>query len=236
MKKLRRWLPGEGKLAQPSADRHSKLHTPQVACRTEFCGADQYGGWTLCPDGLSAQSVMYSFGVGEDASFDLAAIRKYGLQVYAFDPTPRSIEWVKRRDWPPEFHFYPFGIAAKDGTEVFYPPENPEHVSHTILDRPTTADRAIEVEMKRLCTIADMLDHRHIDVLKLDIEGAEYAVIEDIARTSEVEIDQILIEFHHFFPNVTIDQTLNTVERLNELGYQIFHVSPGGKEYSFINQ
>ena len=39
-----------------------------------------------------------------------------------------------------------------------------------------------------------------IDILKMDIEGAEYDVIDDIIN-SPVPIAQVLIEFHHRFPN-----------------------------------
>ena len=210
-----------------------RLHKPTISCPTAFHGTG-YGGWTLCPDGLSPKSVMYSFGVGEDTSFDLAVIEAYGVQVCAFDPTPRSITWVGARDWPPEFRFYPFGIAARDSSVTFYPPENPDHVSHTVLDRPATADRAIQVEMRRLQIIADMLGHNRIDVAKMDIEGAEYEVIEDITDTPGVQIGQILVEFHHFFPSVAVKRTYTAVDRLKARGYHIFHVSPSGKEYGFI--
>src|SRR5262245_45261334 len=68
----------------------------QLRCRTEFLGSE-YGGWCICPDSLGPQSVVYSVGVGEDISFDLALIERFGLQVHAFDPTPKSVRWVKQQ-------------------------------------------------------------------------------------------------------------------------------------------
>lgn len=208
------------------------LHEPTITCRKAVHGTE-YGGWTVCPEGLSAHSIVYSFGVGEDASFDLSMIETYGANVYAFDPTPRSIEWVRARDWPPQFHFHPLGLADREGSTVFYPPENPDHISHTILDRPGTADRAVQVEMRRLETICEMLAHKRIDVLKMDIEGAEYSVITDITNTS-VEIGQILVEFHHFFSDIGTDETFAAVHQLRKCGYEIFHISPSGHEYGFL--
>src|SRR5690554_1691728 len=41
------------------------------------------------------------------------------------------------------------------------------------------------------------LGHKHIDVLKMDIEGAEYDVIENIL-SAQLPITQILIEFRKF--------------------------------------
>jgi hypothetical protein len=58
-----------------------------------------YGGWVVATDYLNKDFVIYSFGVGEDVSFYLDIISKYGLTVHAFDPTPRSIDWVKKQNW-----------------------------------------------------------------------------------------------------------------------------------------
>lgn len=208
---------------------------PQISCKTAFHGTE-YGGWTLCPDEISSTSIVYSFGVGEDTSFDLEVIATYGAQVYTFDPTPRSIAWVNNREWPYQFHFFPIGIAAHDGYVDFNPPENLKFVSHTLLDRPRTDARSIQVEVQKLSSIANLLGHRKIDILKMDIEGAEYEVIFDIVKTDSIEIEQILVEFHHHFQNVSVEQTKNAIRRLNASGFLLFHVSKNGREYSFIKQ
>src|SRR6202008_4156450 len=54
----------------------------------------EYGSQTVCDSVLKPGAIVYSFGVGEDASFDLELIRQFDCEVYAFDPTPRSIAWV----------------------------------------------------------------------------------------------------------------------------------------------
>jgi hypothetical protein len=72
------------------------VHRRLYRCSTEFLGT-VYGGWTICLDGISESSIVYSFGVGEDASFDLAVIERYGAEVHAFDPTPSSIDWVNKQ-------------------------------------------------------------------------------------------------------------------------------------------
>jgi FkbM family methyltransferase len=194
----------------------------------------RYGGWHVCPDGLGPTSVVYSLGIGLDASFDLSAIEAYRAQVFAFDPTPQSIRWVEGQAWPPEFHFQPYGIAEYTGVAAFYPPENPEHVSHSLLERRATAASAIEVEVRRLPDVANQLGHRVIDVLKMDIEGAEYGVLEDVTGAAGLAIRQILVEFHHFLPGISVGRTRLTIARLNASGYRIFHVSESGHEVSLI--
>ncbi|MFQ5584972.1 MAG: FkbM family methyltransferase [Calditrichia bacterium] len=204
----------------------------QYKCPCEKHGSD-YGGWYICPQGIDRESIIYSIGVGEDVSFDLSLIEKYGLTVHAFDPTPMSIRWVKAQQLPQKFHFYDFGIADFDGTTKFYPPENPDYVSHTITPNPRSSGEPIVVKMHRLSTIMQMLGHTRIDILKMDIEGAEYEVIDDIIR-NEIDIRQILVEFHHRFSYVDVGWTRDAVEKLNGSGYRIFYISSLGEEYCFI--
>ncbi|MGC2298446.1 MAG: hypothetical protein WA476_06560, partial [Acidobacteriaceae bacterium] len=56
-----------------------------------------YGGWTIAPDLLNANSVMFSFGVGNDISFDLATIERFGMTVHGFDPSPEAIRWIAEK-------------------------------------------------------------------------------------------------------------------------------------------
>jgi hypothetical protein len=77
------------------------------------------------------------------------------------------------------------------------------------------------------------LGHSKIDLLKINIEGSEYAVIKDMLF-SNVPVRQIPVEFHHRFPGVPLSQTEHAVRALIEHGYKIFHISQTGKEYSFL--
>ena len=77
------------------------------------------------------------------------------------------------------------------------------------------------------------LGHDHIDLLKVDIEGAEYEVIEDFLA-SQVDVKQVLIEFHHRFPEIGLDQTRQAVAALRAAGYQLFYISSTGQELGFI--
>lgn len=187
--------------------------------------------WCVCPEGLGASSIVYSFGVGEEISFDLELIRRFGVCVHAFDPTPRSIEWLSRQSLPGNFLFHPYGLADFDGHAKFLPPVNPAHVSHTVVER-NTPWPAIEVAVRRLASIMQDLGHDHIDLLKMDIEGAEYAVLKDLLA-SRIPLHQLLVEFHHRWPEIGVDKTKQAIRDLNSAGYRIFDVSPSGEEYGF---
>ena len=160
-------------------------------------------------------------------------INNLDLKIYAFDPTPKSIEWVKRQNLPKQFVLKEYGLADFDGKAKFHPPENPDYISATMLERPLTENEAYKAEVKSLKTIMKELGHKEIDMLKMDIEGGEYTVIENIIK-SGIKPVQLLIEFHHRFKNVGVEQTISTVNKLRKYGYSVFHVSKTGEEISFM--
>ncbi|HEY6724319.1 MAG TPA: FkbM family methyltransferase [Polyangiaceae bacterium] len=197
-------------------------------------GSD-YGSHCVYSGSLGPGSIVYSFGVGEDASFDVALIETFGAQVHAFDPTPRSIEWVKAQTLPPSFHFLPVGIAEFDGEGEFHPPTNPAHVSHSLLPRASATGAPVKVEFRTLKTLMNDLGHARIDLLKLDIEGSEYAVLDQLLDQA-IAVDQILVEYHHQFKNVPPSRTRASVQRLRKAGYRVFYISATGREFSLVHE
>jgi FkbM family methyltransferase len=189
--------------------------------------------WPVCPTALPDQPLVYSFGVGEDVSFDLELVRRFRATIHAFDPTPRSVAWISGQQLPANFHFYPCGIADHDGSCSFLPPANPSHVSFTVVSRDSSAAPQ-ELPVKRLQTLLSELQHASIDLLKMDIEGAEYSVIDDLIA-SGIVVKQFLVEFHHRWKEIGVSKTKESVRHLNAAGYRIFAVSPSGEEYGFLN-
>lgn len=210
------------------------LQGSQLNLPTERHGSE-YGGWVVYPHALSPESVVYSFGLGDDVSFDLSLIERYALTVHAFDPTPQSIEWVKEQSLPEAFVFHSLGIGDFDGMATFSAPENPAFVSYSMADETRSAAGQVQAPVCRLSTIMHELGHDHVDLLKMDIEGAEYDVLQDIARDA-LDVRQVLVEFHHRFQGIEVDRTKCAIRLLNGRGYRIFSVSPSGEEYSFIRQ
>lgn len=203
----------------------------QIQVRKERMG-NEYGGYMVCPDGIDASSVVYSFGIGEDISFDLAVNERFGVAVHAFDPTPRSIAWLRAQNLPAGFSIHEYGLAGYDGVARFTPPENPAHISHTMLTGESNRPQ-IEVPVRRLSSITAELGHSRIDILKVDIEGAEYAALDDLLETGPLP-RQILIEFHHHMSGVALAQTERALDRLNQAGYRVFDVSRTAYEFSLI--
>jgi FkbM family methyltransferase len=206
------------------------LHRIESDLPVRVLGTD-YGGWPVIEDSLSSESSVYSFGVGQDISFDLALIAEYGCKVAAFDPTPRSMAWVESQNTPDLFQFYPVGLSDANQVLSFYAPVQEDFVSYSVSKRTDNQER-VELPVKPLDEIMLDLDDTKIDFLKMDIEGSEYPAITDMIR-KEIFPAQLCVEFHHGMFGHTKDQTREAVTALKNVGYRIHYVSSGGREYGF---
>ena len=148
-------------------------------------------------------------------------------------PSP-SAGLSRQTGLPAQFEFFECGIAEKTGPVEFFLPKNANHVSGSLLKQDWIDERrTIRVEMKSWEDIVAALGHRRIDVLKMDIEGAEYLVLDGILD-GPVSISQILIEFHdRLFPDGKV-RTREALRKMKGHGYEIFGVSGSGEEVSFI--
>jgi FkbM family methyltransferase len=179
--------------------------------------------WTLLTRDMNPNAVIYSGGAGEDISFELELIDRFGVKVHLFDPSPVGKNTVakalKQSDGLEKYLlFRPLGLAANatsnfsvgggdDGSAWF---------------RTATQGNSASV---RCTTIPDEMHancHDHIDLLKMDIEGSEYEVLENCLKAS-VRIKQICVEFHDFYPDISKMTTVRTITKLKRAGFTLIH-------------
>lgn len=208
------------------------LHKPEVRLPYVFLGTE-YGGWPLLKDETPPGALVYSFGIGEDVSFDLAAIEKFGCRINAFDPTPKSTAWLASQKLPSEFVFHPIGIANRDGEAEFFAPATEGYVSFSVSPDPSVLTASsIKAKVMRLASIVSLLDSIEPNILKMDIEGFEYDVIADMLAGT-IRPQQLLVEFHHDMYGIPAARTTEVVYRLRQSGYKLYYVSSIGREYGF---
>lgn len=150
----------------------------------EFLG-NEIGGRYFPTERIFEDMLMFSFGVGEDISFELEMTRM-GVRCICFDPTPKSIRFMVNY---PKIEFYPWGLYHKAGQQRFYYPTDPTHVSCSIGNLQKT-EKFFRARCISLQNAEDKFGTP--DILKMDIEGAEYAVIDKIQFFPPI----LMVEFH----------------------------------------
>jgi FkbM family methyltransferase len=201
---------------------------PEIAIETVHLG-DADARRAVAPAGFGAHTVVYVFGVGTDISFERDLIARYGVTVYAFDPTPIALEWAAARNLPERFVLHPYGIADFDGRARFAAPRKRKFPSFSLV-RSDGVGPVVEAPVYRLATLAGMLRLPPPDLIKMDIEGAEYAVLGDM-MASGFRPPQILVEFHHRWREVGARRTREALALLARYGYRIAAVDGRGQEY-----
>lgn len=188
--------------------------------RLEKIGSS-YGGWVLPVDLIQNDWICYCAGVGEDITFDLELIERWQCQVYSFDPTPRAISYIEKQKshLPAKFQFYAFGLWSADGVVKFYAPRNPRNVSHSIVNLRQT-EAYFSGAVKTVSSVMKQLGHRKIDLLKLDIEGAEHAVLENLGQ-AQIFPTTLCIEYDQ---PITPMRLFKAIKYLQNAGYLLVNI------------
>jgi len=184
----------------------------------------QYGGWTFVNSDALKNGTVICAGLGEDASFDIEFLTLYSSKVIVIDPTPRavahyhnileSIGKPKTQNYSDngkqEIFSYNLGSVNRSNLVLvpkalwneksqikFYLPPNSDHVSHSIINYQNnySADsQSIEVESICIDDVFSEFGIQKLPLIKLDIEGAEIEVINDLLQ-KRIFPDQILVEY-----------------------------------------
>ena len=200
-------------LAFPAAFRLDSRRDDLIRLGTE------YGGWWVPSGLLTADSVCYCAGVGLDISFDLGLIATFGCRVWAFDPTPASVAWVTGQQLDERFSFAPVGVAGQDGHLRFYAPADSTHVSHSVKNLQRT-EAYFTAPVRTVSALMADLGHKTIDLLKLDVEGAEHETIRGVLADG-YRPTIVCVEFDQPEP---LAWAWDTTRRLRSAGYDLVKV------------
>ena len=211
-------------------------------------GSTNCGYW-IPSNFFNKNSICYCVGAGENISFDTEMKRHFDSKIYIFDPTPGSKEHYenllrisKNREQMPtirldksfrynisydklrEINFVEKGVWSHKDVLKFYDANESNYVSHSVVlfqDSP----HVIELPVDSVKNLMNELGHRSIDLLKLEIEGAEYTVIDSILK-DKVDIKIIAVEFDEIFHKKGISHLVrirNYCRKLQDAGYVIVH-------------
>lgn len=150
-------------------------------------GSENDGGYVVVDDICKSSDVLMGYGVGYNISFEEGFSMRYGKPSYGFDCGKIGVVSTTKL-----FKLIPQCI----GTDVF-------------LDIPSSSSGNISTFSKQIQDLG--LRSKNI-LIKMDIEGAEYEVFDDILKHKN-HITSVVIEVHFG----SMDQTLKVLNLITEL-------------------
>lgn len=212
---------------------HKGTYKPQ---RFDDCGGG-YSSYVIVGE-LPENAVIFSFGIGDNVQFEEKVLKKHkDCIMYAFDPTPKAEKYAEKLRKFENFHFEMIGLSDRDGYQTFYMPKNDHHISCSTVAHSGVggAGREISVPMKKLSSLMADFGISHIDLLKMDIEGTEFAVIPDFIKNG-IYPDQICVELHERFFKNPLRVLRQFIRLLEDNGYKIVYISRGQEEFTFLRK
>lgn len=193
--------------------------------------------WTVWTGNLRKNPIVYSAGVGRDISFEHEMADRFGIRIHLIDPSPTGVETMARSENDrTEFVFHQLALAGHDGELLLDPPPNAEEgswVSVVSQEGEASAD-AIRVPCSTMGSLMRKLGHERVDLLKIDVEGAEYGIIRHVLR-ERVRIDQIAVEYHNgVLPGFSRKQTVLSLIRLYMAGYLLVYKT--GSNHTLVHR
>ncbi|XP_037376117.1 probable methyltransferase-like protein 24 isoform X2 [Talpa occidentalis] len=173
--------------------------------------------WSVCLDdrfGLAhqirnKQCRLYSLGLGSDDNHFEVSMANSGCEVHRFDPSVKSAHILEsQRLW-----YHRLCIDWRD-------------------PHPAVAAHKPQSNTRKLGTILNEFGHHKIDVLKADLESAEWKVLENLILEDVLEqIGQLIFDVHLHWPGFEVSGNDSSVVRfwyslLKELelkDFKLFH-------------
>ncbi|KAL4661050.1 methyltransferase-like protein 24 [Arapaima gigas] len=212
------------------------IKTPQVRCGPPVGGRpaeDQRGSrgpWRVCLDeryGLSRRigkkrCRVYSLGLGMDSTGLELSLARAGCEVHRFDPSGPQAHLHDSAMW-----HHSLSVGWRD----------PNPAVPRARQRSTT---------KKMAAILHEFGHREIDVLKADMESAEWKILENLILENVLEhIGQLLLEIHLHWPGfevggddaAVVRYWYSLLKELEKSHFRLFYShQSGGRPHLFLRR
>ena len=139
--------------------------------------------------GLSTDSVVIEVG-GYQGAYVAAIIERYGCTVHVFEPVDDFYaQLCQRFGTDPRIRLHPYGLAAVDAKTTF-------QLAADATGGSSSGGRTVPVQLRAVATVINELPPS-VDVMTINIEGAEYEVLRAMAEAGILSrVQRLHVQFH----------------------------------------
>lgn len=142
---------------------------------------------------------------------------KYGCQIHVFEPVPAFANKIKKRFADNKnIAVHQFGLSKNNSTERIHLDQNSSSIYKKDGDE-------IDMSLVKLGDFFSQNNIDHVDLMKINIEGGEYDLLEELIQSGLVKkVTNIQVQFHDFVPNAKkrMEKIQNLLGRSHKLTYQ----------------
>jgi len=185
---------------------------------------------------LTSNSLIFDIGTGNDANFSQDLIKHFGLKSYGFDPTRKHYEALKQveKESQKKFTIFNYALSDKSGEAEFN--ESSSNISGSFFcDHINIKNDNIKKYVVKIISLQDIFSKlaiTKVDLVKIDVEGEEYKIIDSLTKNLTEKIDQFVFEFHHHcIDKYSILDNLKAIKKMGSLGFYFY--SNDGINYLF---
>jgi FkbM family methyltransferase len=154
-------------------------------------------------------------------------------KIYCFEPYPNSYQGlIKNSKEHPNLIPYNYGVSDVNSKIKFYANKfdqtnsilQPDR-SYSFVDDLTNTVEQIEIESVTLDTFCNINNITEIDILKIDVQGAELKVLEgasQLLRTQKIKLIQLEVNIGRFYKNQSSFD--NIIALLQRNGYFLYNM------------
>jgi FkbM family methyltransferase len=183
---------------------------------------------TFIRDILSPRSLVIDLGMNK-GNFSYEIQRKYGCKIIGVEPNPVLCCNIIQSE---RLHCYNYAITNEVGEVDFYIDEADSESSSIYLK----TGSKIKIPSITLSHLIDDPKGLEVDLLKIDIEGAELLIFDEIDHQILWNIKQITIEFHGFIWPNQIQIIRKVIKKLRHADFYAIDFSRNLSNVLFINQ
>ena len=153
---------------------------------------------------------------GSTAAFSRAVGELFGGSAHVVEASAENFNRIEATD---RLHRHHHAIAGKEGPVEFWLAEDDFNWGSTQQPGDFDYARSEEVEGITLTGLLEKIGADKVDLLKVDIEGAEFDMFQSTDDDRLRTISQITIEFHDFMDAKYIEPVKAVKHRLSSLGF-----------------
>lgn len=170
---------------------------------------------------LNENSIVFDLG-GYKGEFTSDIYNRYGSTIYVFEPILEFYNIIKSKFLnSTKIQAFHFGLGAKNETLKISLTDNSSSIF-------IESDQFELIQIKSIIDFIKQEDITKVDLIKINIEGGEYEVLESLLENNLITIfSNIQVQFHDFIIE-------NAQERMNKIQMELAKTHELTYQYEFV--